>query len=332
MGVYEFGYQPIKSSSNRDFNLYQRHCGWKQFVEFSCFYPNKWEIHRFWQNDPKQGGEKPMRDRHPDDEQQPHPAGADGTQAIRRATQLLRVVAKAGADGVSLAEITRHEKLARSTAHRILKCLAEEGLLEPSSNGRRYLMGPLVHELSLIPMSSSVEVARWRPAVEAVARQTGATAYLMRRSGIEAVCLIKADGHSMLRFVPVEVGQRRLLGMGGGATALLAALDDRQAEALVQRIVPSLGPDARLDRDGLWRAIAQTRDSGFATSYGTVMEDGFGLGAIIPDARATPHLAISIAAHRSAATEANVRRWKQIIAHEIRTGLAARQPGRSPRD
>lgn len=262
-----------------------------------------------------------MRDRHPeDDEQAQSPTASSGTQAIRRAAQLLRIVAKSGADGVSLAEITRHERLARSTAHRILRCLVDEGLLEASSNGRRYQMGPLIHELSLIPMSSSVEVARWRPAVEAVARQTGATAYLMRRSGIEAVCLIKADGHSMLRFVPVDVGQRRLLGMGGGATALLAALDDGQAEALVTRIASSLGPDARLDHDGLWRAIKQARESGFATSCGTVVEDGFGLGAIIPDAEATPHLAISIAAHRSAATDANVRRWKQIITDEIRAG------------
>ena len=122
-------------------------------------------------------------------------SGTDGTQAIRRAGAMLKAIAKSGAAGASLAEIARSEDLPRSTVHRILKCLVEEGFVEQPGTDKRYQMGRLIHEYGLTSVSSSVEIARWRHVVEAVARRTGVTSYLMRRSGMEAVCLVKVDGH-----------------------------------------------------------------------------------------------------------------------------------------
>ena len=51
-----------------------------------------------------------------------------GTQAIRRAAAVLRSLGKAGAEGVTLAVVADDCGLARSTAHRILRCLIEERL------------------------------------------------------------------------------------------------------------------------------------------------------------------------------------------------------------
>jgi len=251
----------------------------------------------------------------------------DGTQAIRRAAALLKAIAASGRDGASLAQLAPRVQLPRSTAHRILKCLVDEGLVEAEAPpSRRYRMGPLVHELGLIPMRSSVEAARWRHTVEEVARRTGATAYLMRRSGIEAVCLVKVDGSSVVRFVPVEVGQRRLLGVGGGATALLAALDPQQIDEVIDEIA-SLGAPSRIDAASLRESVARTKRTGFAISEAMVVADGFGLGAAIPSEGAPPHLAISIAAHRSIVNDEKVAEWKRILAEEIRAG--SRAPARS---
>lgn len=242
------------------------------------------------------------------------PAPADGTQAIRRAGALLRAVAKAGADGAPLSEVARATGLARSTAHRMLRCLLEEGFLEGAGADRRYRMGPLIYELGLTSASSAMEAARWRRVVDAVARRTGVTTYLMRRSGVESVCLVKADGHSVVRFVPVEVGQRRLLGVGAGATALLAAIPSASAEHVIGTIAPDLGPWPRITAASLRLAIDLARRTGFAISQGTVVDDGFGMGCTLPGA---PHLAISIAAHASLATESNVKQWRAAMSEEI---------------
>lgn len=246
-------------------------------------------------------------------------AGAtDGTQAIRRVAGLLRAVAKAGEAGTTLSDVARDEMLPRSTAHRMLKCLVEEGFVEIDAS-LRYRVGPLVHELGLVGSSSARELLSWRPAIEAVARRTGATAYLMRRSGVEAVCLAKADGHSVVRFVPVEVGQRRLLGVGAGATALLAALPPPQVEEVIELVSSGLARYPRLDAGSLRASVAQVRRTGFAISQGTVVDDGFGMGAAVPAPRSVPHLAVSIAAHASMVTESRISTWRKIISEEIRT-------------
>lgn len=253
-------------------------------------------------------------------------AGSDGTQAIRRAASILKAIAKADSAGISLADIARAEDLHRSTAHRILKCLVDEGFLAYGENGRRYQMGHLTYELGLAVSRGALEVARWRDVVEAVARRTGVTSYLMRRSGVEAVCLVKAEGTSVVRVIPVEVGQRRLLGVGAGATALLAALDGPTCERIIDTIAPGLRNHPRITVEVLRAAVQQARSTGFAMSQGKVVEESFGLGMAIPEPGGTPALALSIAAHVSLVTDAHVRQWKRAIAEEIETALAQDRP------
>jgi len=244
------------------------------------------------------------------------PPPADGTQAVHRAASILRAIAQAGAEGDSLAGIAQRLALPRSTVHRILGCLLDERLVE-RADGRHYRMGPLIHEFGLTPAASSQDVRRWRHVVEAVAARTGVTSYLMRRSGTEAVCLLKVDGSSVVRFVPVDVGQRRLLGVGAGATALLAALEPARAEDMIRAVAPGLERYPRLNAEALRAAVALARRGGFAISQGTVVHDGFGMGRALPSAEGTPHLALSIAAHATMVTESRIAAWKKVMGEEV---------------
>ncbi|MBX3608706.1 MAG: helix-turn-helix domain-containing protein [Hydrogenophaga sp.] len=244
------------------------------------------------------------------------PASTDGTQSIRRAASVLRAIAQAGANGDRLAGIAQRLGLPRSTVHRILACLIEEGLVSRADD-HLYRMGPLVHELGLTPAPSGQDVLRWRPVVDRVAQLTGVTSYLMRRSGIEAVCLAKADGHAVVRFVPVDVGQRRLLGVGAGATALLAALEPAQVEDTIRAVAPGLARYPRLSADALRAAVLLAQRTGYAISQGTVVNDGFGMGCALPATQGAAHLAISIAAHASTVTESRVAAWKKVVTEEI---------------
>lgn len=245
------------------------------------------------------------------------PSAGDGTQAIRRAASILKTIASATPLGLSLAEISRAENLAKSTAHRILKCLMDEDLVQHRPRSLRYQMGPLIYELGLAVPDSALEVARWRPAVEAVARRTGVTTYLMRRTGLEAVCLVKIEGHSKVRVIPVDVGQRRFLGVGAGATALLAALDPATTERYIKVIAPELQDYPHITAASLMEAVRLTRRTGAAISQGKVMQHSLGIGVAIPVVQDRPSLAISIAAHVSTVAEGDVARWTQIIKDEI---------------
>jgi DNA-binding IclR family transcriptional regulator len=241
----------------------------------------------------------------------------DGTQAIRRAAAILRRIGQGDAQGVGLAAITETLKLPRSTTHRILKCLVEEGLVKHEVEKRRYVVGRLTYELGLTVTDDTLEIAQWRGAVDRVAQRTGVTSYLLSRSGVEATCVLKTEGSSVIRVIPVEIGQRRFLGVGAGSTALLAALDPETAERIIRTIVPSLSDYPNLTEDVLRRLVEDARKTGFAVSQSNVVKDVIGIGMAIPKADGTPYLALSIAALASRTDERVVEDWKRIIKQEI---------------
>lgn len=244
-------------------------------------------------------------------------ANVDGTQAIRRAAAILRLIGQGNSRGVGLAEITKALNLPRSTAHRILKCLVEEGLVGHEPEKRRYVVGQLTYELGLTVTPDLLEITKWRAAVDRVAMRTGATSYLMSRSGMEVVCVHKAEGRSVIRAIPVEIGQRRFLGVGAGSTALLAALDDQTVDRILEAILPAIGDYPGLGEQTIRQIIGTARRTGFAVGVGTVYPDVIGIGRVIPTAAAPPALAMTIAALASQASDGMVESWKQIMNEEI---------------
>lgn len=253
----------------------------------------------------------------------------DGTQAIRRAAWLMKLVAQSGGAGVKLRDITEATGLSRSTAHRILKALLDERLLEYSDESKRYVVGPLPFELSLGSSRRERGIARWAPVIDGFRDRTGATTYLMGRSGTEAVCLYQAEGTSVLRAIPVEPGQRRLLGVGAGATALLAQCSDAVVEDALEMLGAALDNYPNLTLDKVRAHVARTRATGFSESLGSVVDGIYGLAMALPEAGsganegATPTLAISVAVHQSLATEEKIATWKRLMAGLRRPGQDA---------
>lgn len=238
----------------------------------------------------------------------------DGTQAIRRAAALLKAVAHNGSQGVKLRDLTESSGLTRSTAHRILKALLDEQLLEYDDRTRRYAIGPLAFELSLSTGRRDREIMRWAPVIDDFRNRTGATTYLMGRSGYESVCLHKAEGTSVLRAIPVELGQRRPLGVGAGATALLSACPDAVIDETLATIAPYLSEYPNLSEERIRANIARARQTGFAESVSLVVDGVYGLAMSLPDAGMSPGLAISTAVHLPIATEDRIATWKRLMA------------------
>lgn len=247
----------------------------------------------------------------------------DGTQAIRRAAATLRQIGQSVPQGGDLSAISEAVQLPRSTTHRILQGLVEEELISYDKKARRYFVGRLTYELGLAATGEALGIGHWRPFVDNVARRTGATTYLMGRSGIEATCLMKAESSSVIRVIPVDLGQRRYLGIGAGATALLAALDAVESDRIIRTIAPYLGQYSSLTEEGVRSMVDETRRTGIAVSRGNVTENVIGIGMAIREGDAPPRLALSLAALAPRDDEATVEDWKEIIREEVRAGQRA---------
>jgi DNA-binding IclR family transcriptional regulator len=223
----------------------------------------------------------------------PEPIALDGTQAIRRAVSILKVVAASHQPGVTLGVIADAIQLSRSTTHRILKCLATEGLLEIDAK-RRYSMGRLTYELSLSSLMHYHSTTKYNELVALVARRTGHTTYLMAQSGGDAVCLQKAEGTARMRVAPVDVGQRRPLGIGAGAIALLSAFDRVEIESYLRAIGPELRAFKNITAEMILQDTLAAKEMGYAFSEGRVFSEVTGVGVLLPQGSGA-RLAISIA-------------------------------------
>src|SRR5215207_8985587 len=80
-----------------------------------------------------------------------HPTG---TQSIRRALLVLRVLSTAGHAGLPLIDVARATGLARPTAHRVLRALLAEGVIDQRPRTRRYATAAHV-QLAAGPRPSS---------------------------------------------------------------------------------------------------------------------------------------------------------------------------------
>jgi DNA-binding IclR family transcriptional regulator len=194
---------------------------------------------------------------HNEDVQQEH--ALKGTQSIQRAVALLRALARVNNDGGSAAELAHATAVDRTTAHRMLQCLAAEGLLRYSGKSHRYFLGPLAFEIGLAA-AEQIKLRRLcEPTLKRIAAQTGDTVFLMERERHESVCIDRAEGHFPVKTLVVEVGDRRPLGIGAASLAILTAMTPDDAEAAIMENVDRISDFPGMSVQRLRRELAEAR-------------------------------------------------------------------------
>ncbi|MEW6256490.1 MAG: IclR family transcriptional regulator [Pseudomonadota bacterium] len=218
-----------------------------------------------------------------------------GAQSLGRAILLLRLIARSGGAGATMAELAASAELRRPTAHRMLKLLVAEGMLEQEQRTRRYRMGPLVFELGLLAPSPTPLISACRSTLKRIAAETEDTVYLTLRSGIDGVCIDRVEASHAIRALTIDIGGRRPLGVGATGIALLAALPPDEAEAALMRNSADFKRYGRLTEQNVRENMEEARQSGFGYSVERITQGVSGIGIAIPNANGTPFVGISIA-------------------------------------
>src|SRR4051812_28974170 len=168
-------------------------------------------------------------------------SAVEGTQSLRRAISILRLLAQADDAGMSLTEVVRAGGLNKATTHRMLSALVEEGLAAQDEQSRNYYLGFELVALG-IAASSRYGIARLAKAnVARLADELGDTAYLSVRRGDEAVCLLREVGSFPIKTLTFPPGARTSLGGGSGPLALLAFEPEATRATLIRRTVERFG-------------------------------------------------------------------------------------------
>ncbi len=125
-------------------------------------------------------------------------------------------------------DLARRMSIAKSTAHRLLATLTDEGLLEQDPLTGRYRLGLVVFDMAAAAQSIDLHEAVLTPMTE-LRNRTGETVQVAVLDGREVVYVERLDSPNTLRLF-IEVGRRNAAHSTGCGKALLAFLPPDQLE------------------------------------------------------------------------------------------------------
>ena len=241
---------------------------------------------------------------------------------MRRSLRILRILATHQVDGLRAAEVMAEAGLERSTAHRLLKCLVEEGFAERDPLSHRYRLGVEAMQIGFASLRRAPLVATYGPVMQRLARISEDTVYLMVRQGDYSVCLHREDGAFPVRLFSTRVGDSRPLGIGVAAMSILASCPDEEIDGIRSRHAPAFEA-AGLSATLMARAIARTRRLGYAELLDTITLGTGGVGMVLPQASGPPFAAISIASISARMGAARRGELGQLMQRELGVGGSA---------
>lgn len=194
--------------------------------------------------------------------------------------------------GVS--DLARHLGIAKSTAHRLLATLTDEGLLEQDAQTGRYRLGLAVFDLAAAAQSTDLHEAVMMPMTD-LRNRTGETVQVAVLDGRDVVYVERLDGPNTLRLF-LEIGRRNAAHATGCGKALLAYLRPPELDRLLDGWeLEAKTPKTITDHGVLRKELATIRRRGYSVNRHESEAGVISVAAPIRDVSGRALAAISVA-------------------------------------
>jgi len=202
----------------------------------------------------------------------------DNSSSIAKAVRVLRSLALAGdrADGVT--HIAELAKLPKSTTHRVLAVLIEEGLV--SRSDQRYRLGPGWFELQSALSSSEWHriVRQAKKPLASLFEATEATVHFAVLDGGDVLYLEKLTGrHGTV--VPTRVGERKPALCTALGKSLVAHADAASVHSLLSKPLPMVSRRSITSPQIILKQLNEIRRVGVAYDFEEVQPGVFCVAA-----------------------------------------------------
>ena len=256
--------------------------------------------------------------------------GGAGIQVIARAADILRTLREA--DGaLSQAEVAERVGLARSTVHRLLNALEDEGLVECGGPRGRYRLGPEIGRLA--DTARRGLIASIHPLLEELSHEVNETVDLSTLDRNRATFVDQVVAPHRLRAVS-SVGEAFLLHCTANGKAFLAAMSAQDLARATAGPLPRLTSHTITDPAVLLGELDQVRIEGVAYDREENSEGICAVGMVLAGLPG-PVLAVSVPlpAQRFYGREPLLREallgWGQRAAQELGARGAGEEPARA---
>lgn len=200
-----------------------------------------------------------------------------GTERVGLTLGLLRYVAARSQHGSEIRELIDAFRMKRATMYRLVDRMVAEGFLYRSNEDHRYRLGIDAMQLGLVAIEGAPASAQLDQLVKRLSRLTGDTAFLVARFGDYSLCVGRSHGNAPIGIFTINIGDKRLLGIGAGGLALAAQLSNQSIKRLYvdhQSAYQSLG----IEEAQLWASIEQTRALGYSETVNSITPGITGIG------------------------------------------------------
>ncbi|SIS97184.1 IclR family transcriptional regulator [Alicyclobacillus vulcanalis] len=196
----------------------------------------------------------------------PRQSDARTLSSLRHALHALRCFSQDEPE-LGITEISRRLGLSKSTVHRIMATLAEEGFVHRDEDSHRYRLGLSVLSLGGIIMSNLEICREGQHLLEEFVHRFDETVHLAVLEDFCTVYVSKLECKHPVQ-IATHVGRRNPLHCTSSGKVILAYQDEAMIEEVIARGLQSFTPSTITDPDRLRAALAKIRDAGYATSVG----------------------------------------------------------------
>jgi len=240
-----------------------------------------------------------------------------GVQTIFRAITVLNEIAKNNDQGTALSSIARSVNFNISTTHRILSALKSEGFIDQNPISKLYHLGIALYHLGSSAHQFSI-CKHFQPTLETIANNTEDTAFLLIRSGYDALCVDRVEGKFPIRTLTFDVGSRRPLGIGAGGLALIAFLPKEEVPEIINANKKRYPFYYKRSPNDIRAFVLQSQKLGYALSKGNVTPGATAVALPVYDEYRNVIAAISVAAIDQRMSKERINKIARIIKSELK--------------
>jgi DNA-binding IclR family transcriptional regulator len=199
----------------------------------------------------------------------------------------------------SLAELSAHLALPKSTLHRFLTSLESHGILRRDSGDLRWRLGYRLFVWGSLAVESTGLRHIAGPVMRDLVSATQETAILTIYHDQEVVCIEKVETSHPVR-VALTVGTRHPPHAGASSKALMAHLAEKEIQRIMRdKGLPKLCTHTITAPNELLDELDRIRQQGYAESYEETDPDAWGIATPIYDRNGSVIAAVGIAAPNS---------------------------------
>ncbi len=255
----------------------------------------------------------------------------ESPKSTERLMEILNALSDAPHQGLRFTDLVDVTGLGKSTAHRLINGLMDNGLVEQDEDTCRYYVG-----LKLLKWAGAASrrfsiLRLAEPSLARIAASTRDTVYLIVRDGDHAVCVDCFEGTHPIKVLTLKIGDRRPLGIGAGSLAILSALSDHDVEQILLKQSRERERFA-IEDDALRKRLGQARDQGYAYNDVHVfpqMDDITGMAAVAVPIRKPDKTPVA-ALHVTSTTDRMSEPRRSEVVHELVAEAAALEKDMAP--